>query len=179
MDQRFIVNICHDEIYRRRAASRVKANARWADQTWDVRCPRINIVVSSVTRMRRDFAWKIGARVAPGRGADAPTIASQFIDELGPSAPASKLHGLRADMPFKTYGASAVITRVFVTIFGVLLDRRVTRWGTSNWSLRTPTESLASQHGNCKLATRDWRAKLAGRGRKSRKTFLGDRVTSR
>jgi ATP-dependent DNA helicase UvrD/PcrA len=48
------------------------------------------LVVSSVTRMRRDFAWKIGARVAPGRGADAPTIASQFIDELGPSAPTSK-----------------------------------------------------------------------------------------
>lgn len=48
------------------------------------------LVVSSVIRMRRDFAWKIGARVAPGRGADAPTIASQFIDELGPSAPASK-----------------------------------------------------------------------------------------
>jgi hypothetical protein len=30
MDQRFIINICHDDIYRRRAASRVKANARWA-----------------------------------------------------------------------------------------------------------------------------------------------------
>jgi DNA helicase-2/ATP-dependent DNA helicase PcrA len=53
------------------------------------RCTEI-LVISSVIRMRRDFAWKIGARVVPGRGADAPTIASPFIDELGPGAPASK-----------------------------------------------------------------------------------------
>src|SRR5262249_55730658 len=48
------------------------------------------LVVSSVMSMSRDFAWKIGARVARGPEADAPTIASQFIDELGPNAPASK-----------------------------------------------------------------------------------------
>jgi|SRR5215472_6306586 len=40
-------------------------------------------------------------------------------------------------------------------------------------------DGASSEHGNCKLATRDWRAKLAGCGRKSRKTFLGDRATSR
>jgi DNA helicase II / ATP-dependent DNA helicase PcrA len=46
------------------------------------------LVISSVSRMSRKFAWKIGARVAPGSGTSAPTIASQFIDELGPKAPA-------------------------------------------------------------------------------------------
>jgi superfamily I DNA/RNA helicase len=48
------------------------------------------LVISSTARMPRKFAWKIGARVAPGRSAVAPTIASQFIDELGPDAPVSK-----------------------------------------------------------------------------------------
>jgi DNA helicase-2/ATP-dependent DNA helicase PcrA len=48
------------------------------------------LVISSVSRMSRKFAWKIGARVAPGSGASASTIASQFIDELGPQAPAPK-----------------------------------------------------------------------------------------
>jgi len=48
------------------------------------------LVVSSVVRMSRKFAWKIGARVFPGRGAHAATVASQFIDELGPGAPAAK-----------------------------------------------------------------------------------------
>jgi len=48
------------------------------------------LVISSTSRMPRKFAWQIGARVAPGRGALAATIASQFIDELGPNVPASK-----------------------------------------------------------------------------------------
>jgi hypothetical protein len=47
--------------------------------------------------MPRKFAWKIGARVAPGRGSNAATIASQFIYELGPTAPASKLGRVWAD----------------------------------------------------------------------------------
>ena len=46
------------------------------------------LVISSATRMERAFAWKIGARVVAGPGMNARTIASQFIDELGPSAPA-------------------------------------------------------------------------------------------
>ncbi len=48
------------------------------------------LVISSTVRMPRKFAWKIGARVAPGYGATGTTVASQFIDELGPDAPASK-----------------------------------------------------------------------------------------
>ena len=48
------------------------------------------LVISSVVRMSRKFAWKIGARVFSGRGAFAATVASQFIDELGPGAPAAK-----------------------------------------------------------------------------------------
>jgi superfamily I DNA/RNA helicase len=48
------------------------------------------LVISSAVRMRRDFAWTIGARVVPGRGQEARTIASQFIDELGPKAPAAE-----------------------------------------------------------------------------------------
>ena len=48
------------------------------------------LVISSTARMHRKFAWKIGAQVAPGRGAIAATIGSQFIDELGPDAPAAK-----------------------------------------------------------------------------------------
>ena len=48
------------------------------------------LVISSTVRMPRKFAWRIGARVAPGRGAIAPTVASQFVNELGPDAPASK-----------------------------------------------------------------------------------------
>lgn len=40
--------------------------------------------------MTRKFAWQIGAGVVPGGGSSAPTIASQFIDELGPQAPAAK-----------------------------------------------------------------------------------------
>ena len=48
------------------------------------------LVISSTVQMPRKVAWKMGARVAPGRGANAGTIASQFMDELGPDAPAPK-----------------------------------------------------------------------------------------
>ena len=48
------------------------------------------LAISSTVRMPRKFAWKIGARVAPGMGSVATTVASIFIDELGPDAPASK-----------------------------------------------------------------------------------------
>ena len=44
------------------------------------------LAFSSVTRMPRDFAYKVGAQV---RGAGG-TIASRFLGELGPSAPAPK-----------------------------------------------------------------------------------------
>jgi ATP-dependent DNA helicase UvrD/PcrA len=50
------------------------------------RCTEI-LVVSSATQMARNFAWKIGARVVPGSSQYARTVASQFLDELGPSAP--------------------------------------------------------------------------------------------
>lgn len=53
------------------------------------RCTK-TLVISSATHMPRKFAWKIGARVAPGVGAIASTVASQFLDELGPAAPAAK-----------------------------------------------------------------------------------------
>lgn len=52
------------------------------------RCTEI-LAISSATQMARDFAWKIGARVAPGSSQYARTVASQFLDELGPRAPAS------------------------------------------------------------------------------------------
>lgn len=53
------------------------------------RCTK-TLVISSASHMPRKFAWKIGARVAPGVGAIARTVASQFLDELGPVAPAAK-----------------------------------------------------------------------------------------
>ena len=40
--------------------------------------------------MRRDLAWKIGAKVVSGRGQVAATIASQFLHELGQNAPRAK-----------------------------------------------------------------------------------------
>jgi len=52
------------------------------------RCTEI-LVVSSSLRLDRDLAWRIGAQVrGRGRGL-APTVASQFIQELGPNAPAA------------------------------------------------------------------------------------------
>lgn len=53
------------------------------------RCTEI-LVLSSVSAMERQFAWKIGAQLRRGRGRAGNTIASQFIDDLGPTAPASR-----------------------------------------------------------------------------------------
>lgn len=51
------------------------------------RCTEI-LVLSSALRLERKLAWKIDARLRPGSTAVGNTIASQFLDELGPSAPA-------------------------------------------------------------------------------------------
>ena len=48
------------------------------------------LVVSSAVRMERQLAWRIGARLRSGRSRVGATIASQFIDELGPTAPATR-----------------------------------------------------------------------------------------
>jgi DNA helicase II / ATP-dependent DNA helicase PcrA len=48
------------------------------------------LVISSAINMHRDLAWKIGAKVVAGRGPVAGTVASQFLDELGPQAPRAK-----------------------------------------------------------------------------------------
>lgn len=53
------------------------------------RCTEV-LVLSSAARMERQLAWKIGAQLQPGRSNVGATIASQFIDELGPTAPASR-----------------------------------------------------------------------------------------
>lgn len=53
------------------------------------RCTDV-LVLSSAARMERKLAWKIGAQLRPGRWNLGITIASQFIDELGPTAPASR-----------------------------------------------------------------------------------------
>lgn len=46
------------------------------------------LVVSSVLRLPRDAAYQMRVHVRPGRTMYAPTIASRFINELGPSRPA-------------------------------------------------------------------------------------------
>ncbi|MHB8495988.1 MAG: UvrD-helicase domain-containing protein [Casimicrobiaceae bacterium] len=53
------------------------------------RCTEV-LVLSSAARMERQLAWKIGARLQPGHAATGNTIASQFLDELGPTAPAPR-----------------------------------------------------------------------------------------
>lgn len=53
------------------------------------RCTEI-LVLSSAARMERQLAWKIGAQLHQGRSNVGATIASQFIDELGPTAPAPR-----------------------------------------------------------------------------------------
>jgi DNA helicase II / ATP-dependent DNA helicase PcrA len=50
------------------------------------RCTEI-LVLSSVIRLDRKLAWKIGAQVKRGSSSVGATIASRFIHELGPSAP--------------------------------------------------------------------------------------------
>lgn len=51
------------------------------------RCTEV-LVLSSAARMERQLAWKIGAKLQPGRSQIGKTIASRFLDELGPTAPA-------------------------------------------------------------------------------------------
>jgi DNA helicase-2/ATP-dependent DNA helicase PcrA len=47
------------------------------------------LALSSATRMQRNLAYRMGARVT-GRGQDVGAIASRFLAELGPAAPAGK-----------------------------------------------------------------------------------------
>ena len=51
------------------------------------RCTEL-LVLSSAVRIERKLAWKLRVELARGRSAFGNTIASQFTDELGPSAPA-------------------------------------------------------------------------------------------
>lgn len=53
------------------------------------RCTEI-LVLSSAVRMERQLAWKIGAQLQPGYSNVGKTIASQFINELGPTAPSAQ-----------------------------------------------------------------------------------------
>lgn len=53
------------------------------------RCTEV-LVLSSVARMERKLAWKIGARLQPGRAATGNMIASRFLGELGPTAPPAR-----------------------------------------------------------------------------------------
>lgn len=43
------------------------------------------LILSSIKRMKRDLAWKIGAQVPRGFGTFAPKLSPQFFAELGPS----------------------------------------------------------------------------------------------
>lgn len=51
------------------------------------RCTEV-LVLSSALRLERKLAWKIGAQVRPGGGSVGTAVASQFLPELGPGAPA-------------------------------------------------------------------------------------------
>jgi DNA helicase-2/ATP-dependent DNA helicase PcrA len=50
---------------------------------------RNTLVLSSITRLPRATAHRMGALVVRGRGGSAPTIASRFLNELGPKRPAA------------------------------------------------------------------------------------------
>ena len=50
------------------------------------RCTEM-LVLSSTVSLDRQLAWKIGAQLGSGAGRIGRTIASPFIDQLGPSAP--------------------------------------------------------------------------------------------
>jgi len=50
------------------------------------RCTEI-LVLSSASSLNRQLAYKLGAQLRPGGGAMGPTVASQFLAELGPRAP--------------------------------------------------------------------------------------------
>jgi superfamily I DNA/RNA helicase len=54
------------------------------------RCTEI-LVLSSAARIERQLAWRIGARVQQGGSAMGNTIASRFLGELGPTAPAARM----------------------------------------------------------------------------------------
>lgn len=53
------------------------------------RCTEI-LVLSSAVRMERQLAWKIRAQLRRGASNVGTTVASQFIDELGSTAPAAR-----------------------------------------------------------------------------------------
>jgi superfamily I DNA/RNA helicase len=53
------------------------------------RCTEV-LVLSSAVRMERRVAWKVDARLQPGSSATGNTIASRFLQELGPTAPAPR-----------------------------------------------------------------------------------------
>ena len=59
------------------------------------RCTQ-TLVISSFTHIPRQLAWNLRALVTPGPGPSGSTVASQFLDELGPGAPASKQGSLWA-----------------------------------------------------------------------------------
>jgi superfamily I DNA/RNA helicase len=50
---------------------------------------RHTLVLSSITQLPRATAHRMGALVVRGRGRSAPTIASRFLNELGPMRPAA------------------------------------------------------------------------------------------
>ncbi len=52
---------------------------------------RSTLVLSSVTTLPRDLAWRMGAYVRGGNQTHASTVASRFLAELGPSRPAAVL----------------------------------------------------------------------------------------
>lgn len=53
------------------------------------RCTQ-TLAISSFARIPRQLAWTMRALVVPGPGPNGLTVASQFLDELGPGAPAAK-----------------------------------------------------------------------------------------
>ena len=54
--------------------------------------PKKTLVLSSITRIPRELAHKMGIPLNSGKGANGSTIASRFLKELGPSRP-QPVHG--------------------------------------------------------------------------------------
>lgn len=52
------------------------------------RCTEI-LTISSVTRMEKKLAYKVGAKIRFQYGPSGATVANRFLDELGPTAPAA------------------------------------------------------------------------------------------
>ena len=48
------------------------------------------LIISSFVSIDRKLAYKVGAVVRHGAGAQTPTVASRFLGELGPNAPEPK-----------------------------------------------------------------------------------------